>query len=102
VVNVYDSRKNRRMKVFLVLDESDNIRSIKLGNNAVATEKGVQFYLDDYVADQLDKFYITLEGTNPIFELIEGEELLIPTEEQERQKEIEDLERRLKQLTGAE
>lgn len=102
MINIYDSRKNGRMKVFLVLDEHDNVTSSLLGNNAVATGKGIQFYLDDYVADQLDKFRVSLEGTKPIFELMDGESLIIPTEEQEKQREIEELEKRLKELTGAE
>jgi|SRR5690625_589521 len=98
MINVYDTYKTGRTKVFLVIKDKE-IASIITGNRAVVIdESGIQFYLDDYIVDQLDKFVISIDGGSPILTLKEGETINEPTEEIKRQREIQELEERLQQL----
>lgn len=100
MVNVYDNYKTGRTKVFLVIKDK-GITSIITGNRAVVKdEAGIQFYLDDYIAEQLYKFDISFDGGSPVLELKEGEQLFVPKECEayKKQKEIEELEQRLQQL----
>lgn len=98
MVDVYDNYKTGRTKVFLVIKDKE-ITSVITGNRAVVKdEAGIQFYLDDYIVEQLDKFDIEINGGSPILTLKEGETIEEPTEEIKRQREIQELEERLQQL----
>lgn len=98
MINVYDTYKTGRTKVFLVIKDKE-IVSIITGNRAVVKdEAGIQFYLDDYIAEQLDKFNIEIDGGSPVLILKEGETIDEPTEEIKRQREIQKLEQRLEEL----
>lgn len=98
MVNVYDEYKVGRTKVFLVIKDKE-ITSVITGNRAVVKdEAGIQFYLDDYIVEQLDKFNIEIDGGSPVLILKEGETIDEPTEEIKRQREIQELEERLQQL----
>lgn len=100
-IKIYSKKDKGRMKVVLTLDDDDNIIRTMVGNSAISHDKCIQFYLDDYVANQIDKFNIRLDGNvDPIFELKKGEELEVPSDADRKQKEIEKLERRLKELKG--
>src|SRR5690625_7790832 len=100
-IKVYNRKQTGLVKWFVDVNDGQ-FQSVAVGDQVVTKEQWFQFYVDDYVADQIDKCAFTMEEFTPKLVLIEGEELIIPTEEQERQKEIEELEKRLRQLTGAE
>lgn len=91
-----------RTKVFFVVDEKGNVSGKKVGNQVVSMEQGIQFYVDDYVAEQIDKCELYMEGFIPKLKVKEGEILFVPEEcdEYKKQKEIEELERKLKELKG--
>jgi|SRR5690625_4883540 len=98
MVNVYDSYKTGRIKVFLVIKNKE-ITSIITGNKAVVKEEaGIQFYLDDYIVDQLDKFNISIDGGGPVLTLKDGETINGPTEMIKKQRKIEELEQKLQEL----
>src|SRR5690625_3070581 len=98
MINVYDGYKTGRTKVFLVVKDK-KITSIVTGNKAVVKdEAGIQFYLDDYIVEQLDKFNISIDGGEPVLTLKEGEAKEDPTEKIKKQREIEELEQRLREL----
>lgn len=97
MVNTYKEHGEGRVKVFFLVDE-EGIKGKIIGNQAVSNKQGFQFYVDDYVATQLDKCELYLDGLIPKLKLREGEVLEIPNEVAERQNEIKQLEERLKQL----
>src|SRR5690625_7251794 len=98
MVNVYDEYKVGRTKVFLVIKDKE-ITSVITGNRAVVKdESGIQFYLDDYIVEQLDKFNIAIDGGSPVLILKEGETINEPTEKIKKQREIQKLEKRLEKL----
>lgn len=99
MVKTYAERGNGRVKVFFLVDQKD-VKGVIVGNQAVINEQGFQFYVDDYVADQIDKCEFYLDGFTPKLRLKEGETLEIPTEVEEKEREIKELEQRLKQLRG--
>lgn len=99
MIKTYDSKQPGTIKVFLRIS-NEEVVSVIIGNQAVSNERGIQFFLDDYVAEQLDKFNISINGVEPVFVLKGGEELEIPDDVDRKQKEIEELERRLKELKG--
>lgn len=102
-IKIYDNNDtNNRTKVFFAVDDQNIVDSVTVGNSAVPVRKGFQFYVEDYVADQIDKTELVLTGGYPSLKVKEGEEIEIPTEEQQKQKEIEELERKLKELRGEE
>jgi len=98
MINVYSDNGNNRVKVFLVLDDNGEVISVKMGNRIVPDKQGYQFYIDDYIARQIDKFIITMKNGKPNFELREGETIIEPDEQLEKQREIERLEKRLREL----
>jgi|SRR5690625_3836377 len=100
MIKTYDSNVRGKTKVFFVIDKEGKVISRIVGNQAINVDAGFQFYVDDYVADQIDKCEFYLEGLIPKLRLKEGEELEIPTEEEEKEREIKELEQRLKQLRG--
>lgn len=98
MVAVYDEHKAGRTKVFLVIKDKE-ITSVITGNRAVVKdEAGIQFYLDDYIVEQLDKFNIEIDGGSPVLILKEGETIDESTEKIKKQREIQELEERLQQL----
>lgn len=101
MINVYDTNVNGdKVKVFFYIKEGQ-ICTHTIGNRAVSRDGGVQFYVDDYVALQMDKMVLTMDGNTPKLDLKDGETLEIP-EKTEKEKEIEELERRLEELKNAE
>ncbi|KNE19034.1 hypothetical protein [Virgibacillus pantothenticus] len=102
-IKIYDNNDTgNRIKVFFAVNDQNIVDSVTVGNSAVPMRKGFQFYVDDYIASQIDKTELALTGGYPSLVVREGEEIEIPTEEQEKQKEIEELERKLKELRGEE
>ena len=99
MIKTYDDYEKGRVKVFFNV-KNNEVTSVVVGNKAVSHEQGFQFYVDDYVAEQLDKCEFYLEGLIPKLRLKEGEELEIPTEVEEKEREIKELEQRLRQLRG--
>lgn len=99
MIKTYSENKKGRTKVFFKVRE-DIVSSVIVGNQAVSTEQGYQFYVKDYVADQIDKCELYMDGLTPKLRLKEGESLDVPTEEEEKEKEIQELENKLKQLKG--
>lgn len=97
MIETYSSYAEGRTRVYLKVTDN-KITGIFTGNQIVATEQGLQFYVDDYVAEQIHKFDFYLDGLTPQLKLKEEEELKIPTEIEQKQKEIKQLEERLKQL----
>lgn len=97
MVNTYKEHGEGRVKVFFLVDE-EGIKGKIIGNQAVSNKQGFQFYVDDYVATQLDKCELYLDGLTPKLKLKEGETLDVPTEIEQKQEEIKQLEERLKQL----
>lgn len=100
MIKTYDSNVRGKTKVFFVIDKEGKVISRIVGNQAINVDAGFQFYVDDYVADQIDKCELYLEGLIPKLRLKEGEELDVPDELEKRQREIEELENRLKELRG--
>jgi len=99
-IETYDTKEQGVIKVFFKVSDG-NVSSIIIGNQAVSTERGYQFYVDDYVADQIDKCEMYLDGLTPKLRLKEGEALEVP-EKSEKDKEIERLEYELEQARNAE
>lgn len=97
MINVYENNDDGdKIKVFLSIKNNEP-NSITLGNQAISKKSGIQFYVDDYVAVQLDKVNMSMDGFTPKLELKEGEELIIP-EKSEKEKEIERLKKELERL----
>lgn len=97
---VYDKYSKKKTKVFFVI-KGKKVVSTVIGNNVIiGDEAGLQFYVDDYVAEQIYKFNLKLDGFEPKLELKEGEQLFVPKECEayKKQKEIEELEKRLNEL----
>jgi len=102
MIKIYDSNVRGKTKVFFVIDKEGKVIRRIVGNQAVSVDAGFQFYVDDYVAEQIDKFDLIIDGFTPKLVLKEGEILFVPEENDEykKQKEIEELERKLKELKG--
>lgn len=98
-IKTYDTHRPGATKVFFKVIDGV-VASVIIGNHAVSKDSGYQFYVDDYVAEQIEKCEMHLDGLVPKLKLKEGETLVIPTEEEMKQKEIEELERKLKELKG--
>lgn len=99
MVSIYKNKKSGRTKVFFVLDDKDKVQSVKMGNRIVSSDSGYQFYVDDYIAEQIEKFDFDFVDGKPVFKLLDGEELEDPILSEE-EKEIKELEKRLKELKG--
>lgn len=99
-IETYDTRQPGTTKVFFKVVDGD-VASVIIGNRAVSTDRGYQFYVDDYVADQIDKCELFMDGLTPKLRLKEGETLEVP-EKTEKEKEIERLEYELEQARNAE
>jgi len=99
-IETYDTRQPGTTKVFFRVSDG-NVTSVTTGNQAVSTDRGYQFYVDDYVADQIDKCELFMYGLTPKLRLKDGETLEVP-EKSEKDKEIERLEYELEQAKNAE
>ena len=99
MIKTYKNSDGGKVKVFFVLDDDNNITSVKMGNRVVPVEQGFQFYVDDYVAQQIDKVGIDFSDGKP--HLIEKETIELP-QKSEKEKEIERLEKELRELRDAE
>ena len=99
-IQTYDTRQPGTTKVFFKVVDGD-VASVIIGNRAVSTERGYQFYVDDYVADQIDKCELFMDGLTPKLRLKEGETLEVP-EKTEKELEIERLEYELEKARNSE
>lgn len=96
MIETYSNKGNNRTKVFFTINEN-GLSSIYIGDNAVPTGQGYQFYVDDYVAEQIHKCELYLDGLTPKLRLKEGEELVVP-QKTEKELEIERLKYELERL----
>jgi|SRR5699024_9814348 len=99
-IETYDTRQQGTTKVFFKVVDGV-VASVIIGNRAVSTDRGYQFYVDDYVADQIDKCELFMDGLAPKLRLKEGETLEVP-EKTEKELEIERLEYELEKAKNAE
>lgn len=99
-IQTYDTSQPGTSKVFFKVHDGQVV-SVIVGNRAVSTERGYQFYVDNYVADQIDKCELYFDGLSPSLRVKDGEELYVP-EKTEREKRIERLEFELEQERNAE
>lgn len=101
LIRTYRERDGDKVKVFFSIKDN-NVTSVTIGNQTVPTEQGFQFYVNDYIADQIHKCELYIEGLTPKLRVKEGETLFVPEEcdEYKKQKEIEELEKKLKELKG--
>jgi len=99
MVETYDSRHPGTVKVFFVVSE-DVVTSIIIGNQTVSTGRGYQFYIEDHVAEQIDKCELVIDGLTPKLVVKEGEVIYEP-EKTEKELEIERLKHELEQLENA-
>lgn len=102
MIKTYESGQSGRTRVFFKVSKDSKISAVIIGNQFVPSEQGFQFYVDDYVASQIEKCELYLEGLTPKLQLKDGEELNIPSEEEKKQREINELERKLRELRGEE
>lgn len=101
MINIYDDYEKGRVKVFFKL-KGDKVAGVTVGNRAVNAEAGIQFYVDDYISEQLNKCEFYMDGFKPILKVREGEQVFVPEENNEykKRKEIKDLEEKIKKLKG--
>ena|SRR5699024_11436759 len=99
-ITTYDTRQPGTTKVFFKVHDG-KVASVIIGNRAVSTERGYQFYVDNYVADQIDKCELYFDGLSPSLRVKDGEDIEVP-EKSEKEKEIERLEYELEQAKNAE
>ena len=98
-VKIYDDKDVNNVRVCFII-KNNNVTSVVVGNMSFCDEKSIMFYVDDYVAEQIHKFNLVMDGFEPKLELKEGETLFVPKESEayKKQKEIEELEKRLNEL----
>src|SRR5690625_6763117 len=92
-IKVYNRKQTGLVKLFFEVNDGQ-VQSVAVGDQVVTKEQGFQFYVDDYVADQIDKCAFTMEEFTPKLVLREGEELIIPTEEQRSEEHTSELQSR--------
>lgn len=97
MIQTYKNSKDGKVKVFFVVDDDNNIESVKVGNRVVPVESGYQYYVDKEVAEQIDKVTLDFSEHKPKLVLKEGEEITVP-EKTEKEKEIERLKKELERL----
>lgn len=87
------------MKIFFYINEDGEVTRTTVGNQSVSVGRGFQFYVDDYIADQIDKCELVIDGL-PYLKVKDGEVMQIPEENDEfiKQKRIEELEEELRRL----
>ena len=96
MVKIYNESGPGRTKVFFVVRDG-RVSRVITGNHAVSTEQGFQFYVDDYVAEQIYKCELYIDGLEPKLIVKEGETIEVP-EKSEKEKEIERLKFELEKL----
>lgn len=101
MIKIYPEKKENTTKVFFVINKN-KVTSVLVGNQTISDRKGIQFHVDDYVAEQIDKCELYIDGFTPKLKLKKGETLDVPTKESLKEKEIRELEQRLKRLKNAE
>lgn len=95
---MYEKSYEGKVKVFFTVGEN-NVTGVVVGNQSVPTEQGFQFYVDDYVAEQIHKCELYLEGLTPKLIVKEGETIHVPDvnneylKEKRKQELLEELER---------
>jgi len=102
-VKIYNKGGKGREKVFLEINDKGNIASVSTGSHMVPIGKGIQFYVDDYIIEQLHKCELNLKCLDFEIKVKEGEQIYVPEENNEykKNKEIEELKRRLAKLEGS-
>jgi len=100
MVKTYNESSPRRTKIFFVVRDG-RVSRVITGNHAVSTEQGLQFYVDDYVAEQIYKCELYIDGLEPKLIVKEGENIEVP-EKSEKEKEIERLKFELEKLQNEE
>jgi len=99
MIKTYEEHDVGRVRVFFVI-ENGIVSGVLVGNKTIATKQGMQFYVDDYVAEQIHKCNLYIDGLTPRLTVKDGETLIVPEENDEykKRKEIEELEERLQEL----
>lgn len=100
MIEVYPNGDGGKVKVFFVVDDG-NVTSVKMGNRVVPVESGYQFYVDKYIAQQIDKIDIDFSDGKPVLVVKEGQKIEEP-EMTEKEKEIERLKQELEELKNDE
>lgn len=101
MINIYNSNENNdKVKVFMSI-KNGFITTTTIGNQAFVKKTGFQFYVDEYVAEQIDKLNVRIEGFQIELTLKQGEELTLP-EKTEKELKFEQMERELEELRNAE
>lgn len=100
MVKIYNESGPGRTKIFFVVRDG-RVSRVITGNHAVSTEQGLQFYVDDYVAEQIYKCELYIDGLEPKLIVKEGETIEVP-EKSEKEKEIERLKFELEKLQNEE
>lgn len=100
MVKTYNESGIGRTKVFFAVRDG-RVSRVITGNHAVSTEQGLQFYVDDYVAEQIYKCELVIDGLTPKLRVKEGEEIIEP-ELTEKEKEIRRLKFELEKLQNEE
>jgi len=99
MIKTYSDHDKGRVKVFFVIEDG-KLSGILVGNKTVSIKQGFQFYVDDYVAEQINKCELYIDGLTPKLRVKDGETLIVPEENDEykKRKEIKELEERLQEL----
>lgn len=71
-IEIFDERQYDTEKVFFTVT-NNTVSSVIVGNQAVATGKGHQFHVKNYVADQIGKCELYFDGLTPKLRVKEGE-----------------------------
>ena len=102
-IKSYDEYKEGRIKVIFDIHNGEVV-GVSVGNNAVSTKANLSFYVADYVAYQIDKCKLNLDGLNITLSVRDGETFFVPEENEEylKAKEIEELEEKLRELKNTE
>ena len=97
-IKTYSSQEDGTTKVFFVVQDN-LVMSVKVGNQVVSLDTGFQFFVDDYVALQIDKCEMHLDGFTAKLRIRKGEVLDVPTNE-DKENKIAELQRKLDKLKG--
>ena len=99
MIKTYDRYDEGRIKVFFSMDDDGNVGRITVGNQSVNNMKGFQFFVDDYVAEQIYKCEVVIDDL-PGLQVKEGEILYVPEENDEylKEKRMKELEEELRRL----
>jgi len=100
-IETYKNKDFGRVKVFFSTNEENDNLTIHLGDGVIVNEIGFQFYIDDYVAEQIDKCELYMDGFKPRLRVKEGETVEVPIKTEKQIRE-EELRRELYELENAE